>query len=148
MGDTHQQIDSFFNSYAEIFNKGIKGESSDAEETARFFADCCIAANPDGVNCGKNDDEFRVMIPRGYDFYKNIGIISMEIVSKEITILDDYHTMTKVHWKCGFVKKDNSSGSLEFDVIYFLQKTISEHKIFAYITGNEQTALKMYGLID
>src|SRR5687768_412572 len=107
MEDIHQQIDSFFNRYADMFNKAIKGESSDVEETARSFADYIIAANPDGVHCGKNDEQFRTMIPQGYDFYKSIGIISMEIISKEITMLDNYHTMTKVHWKSGFVKKDN-----------------------------------------
>ena len=144
----HQQIDSFFNGYAVLFNKGINGESSNVEEIARLFADCFIAASPDGVHCGKNDEQFRTAIPQGYDFYKNIGIISMEIISKEITILDDYHTMTKVHWKSGFTKKDNSTGSLEFDVIYFIQTMTSKHKIFAYITRDEQKALREHGLID
>lgn len=131
-----------------MFNKAIKGESSDVEETARSFADCIIAADPDGVHCGKNDEQFRTMIPKGYDFYKSIGIISMEIISKEITMLDNYHTMTKVHWKSGFVKKDNSNGSIEFDVIYFLQTKTNEHKIFGYITGDEQKVLRENGLID
>jgi hypothetical protein len=71
----------------------------------------------------------------------------MEITLKEITILDEFHTMTKVHWKANYIKKDNSKGSIEFDNIYFIQSKESQHKIFALITGDEQAVLKNFGLI-
>ena len=65
----------------------------------------------------------------------------------EITQLDPRHAMTKVHWKSGFVRKDRSAGSIEFDVIYLVQIKDLQPKIFAYITGDEQSALKEEGLI-
>ena len=148
MDNNHQQIESFFNRYADAFNQAINGERSDVEETASFFADSIIAVNPDGFNCGKNDEQLRKMILQGYAFYRNIGIISMEIISKQITALDDYHTLTKVHWKSRFIKKDNTKVNIEFDVIYLIQTKSNDHKIFAYITSDEQKALKENGLID
>lgn len=71
----------------------------------------------------------------------------MDIVSKEITALDEFHTMVKVHWKANFTKADNSKASIEFDNIYFVQTKENQHKVFAWITGNEQAALKEYGLV-
>lgn len=147
MDNRKQQIDNFFDQYAARFNRILKGEAPDIDETIKSFAECFIEASPAGINCGKNDNQFRAMIPQGYDFYKKIGITSMDILSKEIVLLDEYHTMAKIHWQSGFIKQDQSKGSIPFDVIYFLQTKESDHKIFAYITGDEQKALKKNGLI-
>lgn len=112
------------------------------------FADCFIEASPLGINCGKNDEQFKIGIPQGYTFYKNIGITSMDIIAKEINILDTYHAMIKIHWRSAFIKKNKSAGNIEFDVIYFVQTKGKQNKIFAYITGDEQTVLKENGLIE
>jgi hypothetical protein len=80
-------------------------------------------------------------------FYKNIGITSMDIVSKKITLLDDFHTMVKVRWKSNFLKRDGLKSSIEFENIYFTQTMDTQHKVFAYITGDEHAALKEAGLI-
>jgi hypothetical protein len=72
----------------------------------------------------------------------------MDIVSLDTTILDGFHEMTKIRWKCGYAKKrNNSKSSIEFANFYFTQTKENEHKIFAYITGDEQAALKENGLI-
>lgn len=84
---------------------------------------------------------------KGYAFYRNIGITSMDIVSKTITPLDNFHTITKVRWKSNFIKKDGLKSSIEFENIYFTQTKDSQHKVFAYITGDEQAALKEAGLL-
>lgn len=147
MNNRKHQIDDFFNRYCDIFNKALKGNISDIEQTAELYSDCFIGANPLGVRCGKNDKQLQEAMLKGYAFYNDIGITSMEIVSKEITILDDFHTMAKICWKSNFVKKDNSKGSIEFDNIYFTQTKENQHKVFAWITGDEQAALKESGLI-
>lgn len=141
------QIDSFFDQYRDRFNKAIKGDVSDIEGTAELYSDYFIAANPSGVYCGKNDKQLHEVMLKGYAFYKNIGITAMEIVSKEITLLDDFHTMTKIRWRSNFVKKDDLKGSIEFENIYFTQTRENQHKVFAYITGDEQAVLKEFGLI-
>src|SRR5690606_31572440 len=129
------------------FNNAIKSEVVDIEGTAKSFSNCFIAANPLGVNCGSNNEEFKTAMLQGYSFYKNIGVTAMDIVSLETTILDNFHEMTKVIWRCNYTKNDNSKGSIEFENIYFTQTKENEHRIFAYITGDEQAVLKENGLI-
>ncbi len=143
-----EQLEIFFAQYEERFNKALGTEYTDVEEAAKVFAECFVEASPVGIICGKNDDEFRAKIPQGYAFYKSIGVTSMDIISKTITVLDDYHSMTKIHWRTNFVKKDKSKGTIEFDVTYFTWSKDKEHKIFCYITGDEQKALRDNGLID
>jgi len=147
MNNRKQQIEDFFNQYSATFNNAIRVASPDIEQTAGLYSDHFIGANPLGIQCGKNDKELRDFLLKGYAFYKEIGIISMDIVSKEITILDEFHTMTKVRWKSNFIKKDNSKGSIEFENIYFTQTKEDQHKVFAWITGDEQAVLKESGLI-
>ncbi len=146
MDSTNQKLEEFFRGYEARFNKAMAG-TIDTEETANAFASCFIEANPFGVNCGKNDDQFRIMIPKGYEFYRSIGTKSMKIVSLGITLLDDYHSMAKVHWQANYMKKDGSEESIDFDVIYFVQMINDQLKVFAYITGDEQGVLRERGLI-
>jgi hypothetical protein len=147
MDNRIEQLEIFFNQYAERFNNALNNENPNIYETANAFADCFIEASPLGVTCGRNDEQFRAVIPQGYAFYKSIGVTSMDIISKETTVLDYIHSMTKVHWKTTFVKQDKSKTSIEFDVIYFTRSKGDEHKIFTYITGDEQKALKENGLV-
>ena len=147
MENRERQIDTFFNFYCDIFNKAVKSEIPGIERTAELFSPCFIAANPSGVHCGQNDETFRDAMKNGYAFYRDIGITSMDIVSKDITLLDNLHAMTKVHWKSNFIKKDGLQVSIEFENIYLTQSKGSQHRVFAYITGDEQAALKDAGLI-
>lgn len=141
------QIEAFFYRYTAMFNDALQGGQPDVEGTAACFADQFIEAGPQGVQCGKNDEKFRSMIPQGYAFYKGIGVYSMDVLGMEITLLDPVHALAKVHWKSGFVRKEGSVGAIEFDVIYLVQIKDLQPKIFAYITGDEQAALKEKGLI-
>lgn len=141
-----EKIIAFFNEYAARFNAAISGKETDASETTRCFADYFVESSPAGIIGGKNDDSFKEKIPEGYAHYKEIGITAMNILSKDITILDAIHAMAKIHWRSDYTKPDKSTGGIEFDVIYFLN-TKDDIKIFAYITGDEQAALKEHGLI-
>lgn len=147
MDNRKQQIDDFFNQYRDIFNIAIQADVPDIERAAGLYSECFIGANPSGVQCGRNDQQLRDFLLQGYAFYKDIGITSMEIASKEITILDDFHTMIKIRWKSSFIRMDDSRGSIEFENIYFTQTKENQHKVFAWITGNEQAVLKEYGLM-
>ena len=147
MSNRTETLDEFFDSYAARFNEALQGGKPDTEATAQCFADCFTEASPLGIICKQNDDEFRKVIPEGYKFYREIGVTAMDLISTEITILDDFHAMVKAHWNCEYTRKDNESGAIEFDVIYFVQTLKNKHKIFAYITGDEQQALKDIGLV-
>ncbi|HWR25053.1 MAG TPA: hypothetical protein VN278_02355 [Methanosarcina sp.] len=146
MDNINRRLEEFFREYEARFNRALAG-TVDAEATANAFADCFIEANPSGVLCGKNDDQFRNIIPQGYEFYKKIGTKSMSIDSVKISLLDEYHSMAKVHWHALYGKSDGSEERIEFDVIYFVQILEEKPKIFAYITGDEQGVLREKGLI-
>lgn len=140
-------IYNFFAAYEKRFNDALKGDT-DVEGTARAFANYFVAASPAGIHGGSNGEEFRKNIPKGMDFYRQIGTHSMEIVSQDVTQLDELHFMVKIHWKASYKNKDNSDLAIEFDVIYFLQRQDGELKIFAYITGDEDKVMREHGLIQ
>lgn len=145
--DQEHTITQFFRTYEDSFNRGLSGNVSDIAGTAAAFADCFIAAGPAGVQCGRNDEQFLATIPQGYEFYRSVGISSMNIVSTRRTDIDGLHVMVTVTWKCEYRNKEDVAGSMVFDVSYLLQMIKESCKIFAYITGDEPTALKEHGLI-
>lgn len=142
-----EQVSLFFDQYADRFNLALKTGGGNIDATVASFADCFVEASPAGVVCGKNDEQFRQMIPQGYSFYKGVGITAMNILNKEINILNDYHATARLHWRSLYEGKDGKPGHIDFDVIYFVQDLGKGLKIFAYITGDEQKALKDNGLI-
>lgn len=147
MDNIEKKLEDFFRKYEARFNESLVG-TIDIEETANSFTDSFIGANPFGVLCGKNDDQFRAVITQMYEFYKSIGTKSMIIDSVKVSSLDEYHSMAKVHWRSFYNKKDGREELIEFDVIYFVQMIDEKPKIFAYITGDEQGILREKGLIS
>jgi hypothetical protein len=144
--DSLHKLDDFFRAYEKRFNDFLSGKELDMEGTVKSFAKFFVGASPLGVNGGANDDNFRPFIEKGYAFYKSIGTRAMKIVGSDITLLDDFHAMAKIHWRAVYDKKGKEV-VIDFDVIYFVQILNNEMKIFAYITGDEQKALKENGLV-
>ncbi|HOI58484.1 MULTISPECIES: hypothetical protein [unclassified Methanoculleus] len=141
-------MEDFFAAYAAGFNKAlVDAPEIDVEATAEAFADCIIAADPNGVSCGRNGEEFRAQIPKGFEFYRSIGTKSMRVASLAVTPLDDYHLMAKVHWVSVYRRKDGSDDQIDFENIYFVQTIGEKPRIFGYITGDEQKLLRERGLI-
>jgi hypothetical protein len=87
------------------------------------------------------------VIPQGWEFYRQIGVQSMNIQSKDVIMLDEMHAMVRVLWNCAFIRKDNTKGDISFEVIYMVQLRKEGPKIFAYVTGDEHKALSEEGLI-
>lgn len=142
------EIDNFFDRYEARINDALEGNDPEIEETVRSFAESFLESSPSGVIVGNNDENFRKSIVQGWEYYRSIGILSMEILSTQITILNTLHAIVKVHWRSSFRrKKDNKEGDINFDVFYLLRKKDDVIRIFAYITGDEQQALKDEGLI-
>jgi hypothetical protein len=142
------EIENFFNRYEARINDALSGAEPDVDEVVNSFASEFIEASPKGIISAKNDKKFRKAISQGWNFYKEIGIRAMDIVSMQITLLDNLHAIVKVHWNSSFVRKDQTKGGIAFDVFYLLQKTGDELRIFAYIAGDEQQALKDEGLVS
>jgi hypothetical protein len=147
MQDFSHRINDFFDRYAARFRDALSGGQPDVQGTANAFASSFIEASPAGIRCAANDAGFAAAIPQGYDFYRKIGTIKMEIGSREITLLDDLHAMVKIHWLSSYLKKDGARIDIGFDVFYIVQSREENIKIFCYITGDEQKALSDYGLL-
>ncbi len=148
MENRQQQLDTFFDQYAARMNNALGDEPVvDVDATVAAFADCFIEASPKGVQCGQNDDQFREAIPKGLAFYRSIGTQSMEIRTKTITVLDDYHCLVRVAWQAVYHTADDRRDVIDFEVIYFVQVIDTEPKIFAYITGDEEQTYKDHGLV-
>jgi hypothetical protein len=141
-----EDIQDFFNRYASTMNNALFGDAYDIDSIMSSFANFVVGANPMGVAGGKNDDQFAEAIRQGIDFYKKIGIVSMNIVSKEITALDDFHAIVKIFWS-SFYEKEMVSGEISFQVVYLVQCKDSAIKIFAYVTGDEQAAFRAHKLV-
>jgi len=141
------EIENFFDRYEARINDALSGAEPEIDETVKSFATEFIEASPAGVIAGKNGKKFRKAIGEGWNYYREIGIHRMDILSIQVTILDNLHAIVKVHWNCSFVRKNNTKGDTSFDIFYLLQKTGDDLKIFAYITGDEQQSLKDVGLI-
>lgn len=147
MDTLEQRIDSFFDAYASNLNESLQGAEVNVDRVSQCFSECFIEASPLGVNAGKNNEQFKEAIPKGFEFYKRIGIYAMPILSKAITPLDPQHTMVKVQWQSLFKRKDDTEGQVSFDVFYLLQAHNECFKIFTYITGDEEAVLRREGLI-
>ena len=148
MSKRRKNIEEFFNAYESHFNDAISNESIDMEEVVSAFANCFVESSPAGVFCGQNDAGFLDKIKQGFEFYKRIGTRGMNIISKEITLLDDFHSLAKIYWRYSYVK-DNAPGTIDFNVFYLVNTIYdNEIKIFAYIAGDEKKALKERGLIS
>jgi hypothetical protein len=142
------KIKEFFSEYEARFNRSLQEPPVvDVNGVVESFAPYFVEASPAGVHGGKNGWLFKMMIPRGFAYYKKIGTKSMKIISLDITQLDDYHAMAKVHWNSRYLNKDGKEVQIEFDNLYFLQVLGDNAKIFAYVTGDEQKILKERGLI-
>jgi hypothetical protein len=149
MQDLEERIKAFFDAYQDRFNMSLSGHAADIRGTVNSFSKCFVEASPVGVNCGNNNFFFRWGIARGYSFYKKIGTVSMVILSKEISALNEFHSMAKIGWRSTNIRRtDHKEITIDFTVIYLLQH-IDENdiRIFAYITGDEQKALKDHDLV-
>lgn len=139
------KLGTFFNAYAQRFSDALEERPYSTDEVVASFAETFVESSPMGV-IANTREKFREMVPKGYEFYKSIGTKGITIKSKEITLLDNLHSMVRVGWKSDYERKDGSTVSIAFDVIYFLTEVSGEPKIFSYIAGDEEKAIKDNGL--
>lgn len=135
-----------FERYRNLFCKGIRGEV-DMKEVASSYASAFIAASPQGVAVGQNDDQLKDQMQQGFDYYRQIGTKDMSIRDIRITPIDEYHCIAHVSWSATYLTKDQREVTIDFTVHYLVQAINDEPKIFGWIAGDEQQALKQHGVI-
>jgi hypothetical protein len=144
-----ETIRQFFQAYAHRFQASLDAPGEvDVEGVVNSFAPYFVESSPAGVQGGRNGLMFRWMVPRGFAHYRKLGTRRMCIDSLQVTELDPMHAMAKVGWHSEYVKKaDGAAVSIDFVVIYLLRLGDAGPQIFAYVSGDEQKALREHGLI-
>jgi hypothetical protein len=91
-------ISRFFQGYVEAFNRSLGGVV-DIEGIRSHFSPCFVAAGPQGVKCGQNDDAFAETLRQWYAFYAAIGTKAMTVRGIATTPIGDGHQMAKVEYR-------------------------------------------------
>ncbi|RYY98542.1 MAG: nuclear transport factor 2 family protein [Alphaproteobacteria bacterium] len=139
-------IASFFESYANLYNRALAGENVFGDIAARF-SPRFIAAGPDSVSTGKQDAAFRRQLGKMYAFYRSIGTQKMTSKRVETTPIDANHMMAKVFYCGQYRKPDGTDLKIDFDVTYFLDVSTTKPKIFGFVAGDEMALYRQHGLV-
>jgi hypothetical protein len=138
-------VKRFFERYEQFFEKALAGDM-DMDEVESLYASEFIAASPAGVMTGKNDDQLKQVMARGYAHYRATGTKEIRIQKVRISPIDECHCVAHVGWKATYTRKDRPDVKIDFDVHYFVQKLDTHPKIFGWVSGEEQAFLKRHGI--
>lgn len=144
----HVDYNHFFADYLNAFNQALDGKL-DTDLIRSFFTDKFLAAGPDEVKIGCNGFFFGFMLKRSYSFYRKIGTRRLHLLKTEAIVIDENHDMVRVGYRSDYVHPQNQQPiSIDFSVVYLMQRSGLYPKIFAYVAGDEMQAYRDAGLID
>jgi hypothetical protein len=145
----HLAIRAFLDAYARRSNDALKDPPvEDVDGVVASFAPYFVESSPRGVMGGENSDDFRKRIPQGFAHYRRVGGKAMRIVDTKLTDIDDVNVMATVDWAFDYVRpKDGVEGTVTFTNRYFINLADGTPRIFAYITPDEELAMKDHGLV-
>lgn len=143
---TKDTLEKFFERYERFFMQSLNGEIN-GQEMSELYAPEFIAASPLGVMAGKNDDTFQQALSGGYEHYRKIGTKGMRVRKIRMQPIDEIHCVADVAWTASYERPDKQWVDIEFDVYYLMQELNGQLRIFGWISGNEQTLLRQYGII-
>lgn len=143
------QVEAFFVHYSRRSNEALQTPPrEDIDGLVASFAPYFVGASPRGVLGGANDKAFRKLVPQGFARYREVGGTALTVTRIKVTELDDYNAMARVDWDFAYRRpRDGRRGNILFQNLYFLNFATGEPKIFAYITPDEDQAMKDHGLI-
>ncbi len=140
-------LDAFFADYTDSYNQAL-GDDPDFDRIRGYFTDHFLAAGPEGVQAGKNDDVFLAQLKEGYKFYRAIRTRRMELRRVAVTPIDDGHVMARVFYAADYARPAGDPVVIDFDVTYLLETFGPRPRIFAFIAGDEMGLYRRHGLVD
>jgi hypothetical protein len=147
MSDLNTQVRALFDDYGRISDQALTDpQAADFDRLADAFAEHFVGSAPQGVFAGTNDDKLREVIPQGFAHYRKVGGKRMLLQGLQITPLDELHAVAAVDWEFAYENKAGKAGTIRFTNFYFVTIASGEPKIFAYVTADEQKAMKDHGL--
>src|ERR1044072_277351 len=98
-------VRTLFERYERFFRPSLAAEM-DKDEVASLYASDFIAASPAGVMTGKNDDQLKQVMARGYERYRQIGTKEMRIRNIRVSPMDEHHCVAHVAWSATYARQD------------------------------------------
>lgn len=137
----------FFTDYLNAFNQALDGDL-DTDLIRGFFTDTFLASGADQVKTVKNNLWFGFLLRRSYSFYRKIGTRRLHLLGTNSTAIDSRHDMVRVTYRADYVHPFSRQPiSLEFTVVYMIQRSMLYPRIFAFVAGDEMQAYRDAGLI-
>jgi hypothetical protein len=140
--------EAFFRNYVDVFNRSMT-DGVDADAILASYAEYIVSAGVGGVvQGGANDGKYAEALRQGAGFYQAIGLQGMALLKVEVTAIDAEHDMVRPHFRADYRKKDGQTLSIDFDVVYMLQRREGGPKIFGFVAGDEMGMYRQHGLVD
>lgn len=144
---TPDEVSDFMAEYARLMNAGVRDGSLDADFLAGCFAAEFIGAGPGGVMAGKKEG-LTEAIAGGADAYRRMGGLAFVAEHIDTQELAPNSFMTTVRWRFDYRRPaDGRLGSIGFTNRYLVSTAQGRPEIFAWITADEQAALREHGLV-
>ena len=148
MSPLETKIRALFDAYGKRANDALQDPPrEDVDGLVDSFAPYFVESSPRGVMGGANDEKFRAMIPKGYAHYRAVGGKNMTIKGIKVIELDHCHAVADVDWDFAYTDKSGKSGHVTFTNFYCVTTAGEKPKIFAYVTPDEDQAMKDHGLL-
>ena len=135
---------ALFDRYQALFAQGLAGEVDPAAQADLYAAEM-IAASPLGVRAGKNDAGMAAAMAQGYAYYRAIGTRAMHIRALHLPPIDGLHCLAHVGWRAHYQRPDLPETVVDFEV-HYLVRVQDQARVFGWISGDEQAALKQHGI--
>jgi hypothetical protein len=137
-----EKVRRFFARYEEGAN------SFDPELMSSLYLAEFMAGDPNGVSCGKNDDNLKASFSQRKAFFEQIGFRRAKVLNMDATPLDGRYTTAKIHWQMTFEKDPGNPLDFRFFITYFLFDPGSGPKAAFWISHeDEQAVMRDAGLI-
>jgi len=138
-----KRVDDFFKRYEQAAN------SFDPVLTASLYTEQFLAADPNGVQCGRNDPALAQATAARQQFFESLGFQQAKVLEVAATPLDDNYTMAKVHWWMRFARTGGDAQEFRFFITYFLYDPGSGPKAAFWISHDDERQVMLdAGLID
>jgi hypothetical protein len=141
-----KSVNELFERYQELFKNALKN-TINMEQVMSSYASAFIAASPAGVRVGQNDEQLKQAMQQGFEHYRHIGTKDMRLRAVRIAPIDERHCLAHVAWTATYDRGNDPDISIDFEVHYFVQQINGTPKIFGWVSGDEQAALKQHGII-
>ncbi len=148
--ETHEKkARALFQDYSRRSNEALRDPAhADVEALAGTFADHFVGAGPAGVMGAAKDKSFPATLRQGFEAYRAMGGTRFEIVHLAVEALDEFNAMVRADWEFDYVRpRDDAKGTITFHNVYFVNFAGGDPKIFAWVTPDEQQAMKDHGLV-